>query len=157
MKNSSKNVRIGRPKNVNEKNAWGLNYDEELFAIEYFTTLNATQSYMKIRPDLTYMTAQKKGMELKNKPEVKEFLAHLMDTVRNDRIMTAEEVLVGLSDIARGDDSDLGRHQKIYVKDKVKALELMAKHYLLLTDVSKQEIDQKVTIVDDLGGEMLDE
>ena len=80
-----------------------------------------------------------------------------MDTVRNDRIMTAEEVLVGLSDIARGDDTKLARHQKIYSKDRVKALELLAKHYQLLTEVSKQEIEQKVVIVDDIGGDVGEE
>lgn len=136
-------------------NEWGLTHEEELFAIEYFTTKNATQSYRKVFPNASYSTANNLGYLWKEKPEIKAFLKFLMDTVRNDRIMTAEEVLVGLSDIARGDDTEMARHQKIYVKDRVKALELLAKHYQLLTEVSKQEVEQKVIIVDDIGGEAI--
>jgi phage terminase small subunit len=143
---------MGKGQLVNE---WGLDMDEELFAIEYFTTKNASQSYLKIKPEASYQTALSSGHRLKIKPEVKLYIKHLMDTVKNDRLMTAEEVLVGLSDIGRGDDTKQGRHQKIYAKDKVKALELLAKHYQLLVDVSKMEIEQKVIIVDDMntGGE----
>ena len=139
------------------KNEWGLTPSEEIFAIEYFTTKNATQAYLTAYPDASYTTANSHGYILKDKPEVKAFIKFLMDTVRNDRIMTAEEVLVGLSDIARGNDTKLSRHQKIYTKDRVKALELLAKHYQLLTEVSKQEIEQKVIIVDDIGGDVGDE
>ena len=140
---------------MTELNEWGLSNEEQLFAIEYFTTKNATQSYKKVFPKASYATANNLGYLLKEKPEVKAYLKFLMDTVKNDRIMTAEEVLVGLSDMARGEDTELAKHQKIYSKDKVKALELLAKHYLLLTEVSKQEIEQKVIIVDDIGGEKL--
>ena len=139
------------------KTEWGLTPSEEIFAIEYFATKNATQSYLKAYPDVTYSVANSNGYLLKDKPEVKAFIKFLMDTVRNDRIMTAEEVLVGLSDIARGEDTKLARHQKIYSKDRVKALELLAKHYQLLTEVSKQEIEQKVVIVDDIGGGVVEE
>ena len=134
---------------VNQTNEWGLTEKEELFALEYFTTKNATQSYLKVF-NCTYNTANQKGWRLKEKNEVKEYLRFLVETVRNDKIMTAEEVLVGLSDMARGDDTALARHQKIYAKDKQKALEALAKHYALLTDVSKQEIEQRVVIVDDM-------
>lgn len=139
---------------MKELNEWGLTPEEQLFAIEYFTTKNATQSYKKVYTNASYSTANNLGYLLKEKPEVKAYLKFLMDTVRNDRIMTAEEVLVGLSDIARGEDTELAKHQKIYSKDKVKALELLAKHYQLLTEVSKQEVEQKVIIVDDIGGEL---
>jgi len=139
------------------KNEWGLTPSEEIFAIEYFTTKNATQAYLKAYPDASYTTANSHGYILRDKPEVKAFIKFLMDTVRNDRIMTAEEVLVGLSDIARGEDTKLAKHQKIYSKDRVKALELLAKHYQLLTEVSKQEIEQKVVIVDDIGGDVGEE
>lgn len=131
-------------------NEWGLTDKEEMFALEYFTTKNATQSYMKAfgvqRP-----YAVRAGNQLLQNPNVDAFIKHLMDTVRNDKILTAEEVLVGLSEVARGEDGSK-KHQKIYAKDKLKALELLAKHYSLLTDVSRQEIEQKVIIVDDLDG-----
>jgi phage terminase small subunit len=133
-----------------KNNKWGLTELERLFAIEYFTTKNATQSYLKTYGG-KYSTANGKGHKLREKKEVKAFLNHLFETVKNDKILTAEEVLIGLSNLARGNDTDLAKHQKIYAKDKTKALELLAKHYALLTEVSKQEIEQKVTIVDDMG------
>ncbi len=133
-------------------NEWGLTELEELFALEYFTTKNATQSYKKVF-NSNYNTANQEGWKLRDKPEVQDFLRFLTETVRNDKIMTAEEVLVGLSEIARGDDNTLPRHQKIYSKDRQKALEALAKHYALLTEVSKQEVEQRVVIVDDMTDE----
>lgn len=136
----------------NNNNEWGLTELEMLFAIEYFTTKNATQSYLKVYGG-KYSVANTVGHKLRRKKEVQAYIDHLMKEVVNDKIMSAEEVLIGLSDLARGNDTELARHQKIYAKDKTKALELLAKHYALLTEVSKQEIEQKVMIVDDMGGE----
>ena len=140
---------------IGTKNDWGLTELEELFALEYFATKNATQSYLKVY-NCNYNTAHAEGTRMRNKPEIKAYLQHLHETVRNDRIMTAEEVLIGLSEMARGDDSNRQRHQKIYAKDRTKALELLAKHYSLLTEVVKSEIEQRVIIVDDINDSGID-
>lgn len=131
----------------------GLTVQQEAFVHMYFTTKNGTQSYLEVY-DCNYETARKECQKLLRMPAVKEYLEYLMQTVRNDRILTAEQVLVGLSDTAKGDDAKLPRHQKIYGKEKVKALELLAKHHQLLTEVTKAEVTHKVQFVDDLSDDM---
>jgi len=134
---------------MDEEIKFDLSVQEMTFAMEYFTTHNATQSYMKAFGS-SYNVSNTEGHKLKRKPHIKAYIEYLAKETTNDLIMTAEEVLIELSAMAKGLDEELPKHQKIYSKDKVKALELMAKHHTLLTDVLKSEVEQRVVIVDDI-------
>lgn len=72
-----------------------------LFIAEYMRDLNATQA--AIRAGYSQKTAYSIGQELLNKPEIKAEI----DAQIGQKIMSSDEILQRLSDIARGDMSDL--------------------------------------------------
>ena len=131
-------------------NDFGLTDAEMDYCHHYFKTKNKTRSYMAAY-NCTWENACKQGWREHKKPQVLAYIKNMMDNMRNDSILSAEEVLVNLSEMAVGKDDNLPKHQKVYGKERVKALELLAKHYALLVEVTKGEISHKVAIVDDIA------
>jgi phage terminase small subunit len=78
-----------------------LTNKQTVFIAEYLKDFNATQA--AIRAGYSAKTAYSIGQENLNKPEIKAEVSRLI----SERIMSADEVLIRLADIARGDMADL--------------------------------------------------
>jgi len=79
----------------------GITVKNQLFISEYLKDLNATQA--AIRAGYSEKTAYSIGQEILKKPEIKA----VIDEQIKQKIMSSEEILQRLSDIARGDVSEL--------------------------------------------------
>ncbi|HSQ88113.1 terminase small subunit, partial [Romboutsia sp.] len=86
----------------------------------------------------------------------------IMESKNNDRIASQDEILEGLTRIARGIEEEevvtitqLGevvRTERTPTnKDKLKAWELLGKRYRMFTDKIEANINEVVTIIDDIG------
>ena len=112
----------------------------EIFADEYIISLNATQSYLKAYPEATYNTANTEGSKLLVKPCIKNYIDEQMAKKQDERIMKQDEILMLLTSIARGEQTEQtlkgeGNGYQVLVnkdvgaKDRLKALELLGKRY----------------------------
>ena len=119
---------------INLKTEW------QIFADEYIISLNATQSYLKAYPEATYNTANVEGCRLLVKPSVKQYIAERMASKQDERIMKQDEILILLTSIARGEQTEQTLQlcgygcqklvdKDISAKDRLKALELLGKRY----------------------------
>ena len=155
-----------------------LNIKQQAFADEYIITGNATQS--AIKAGYSEKTAEQQASRLLRNVKVDEYIRSRLEEIQNEKILTQTEILVMLSEIAKGSlleykevvtkkgefvtnpNSDDGKKQLVYnenvelisvppkTSDKNKALELLGKRYAMWTD--KQDITAKevVKIVDDV-------
>ena len=112
----------------------------QIFADEYIISLNATQSYLKAYPEATYNTARTEGCKLLAEPNIKNYIDEQMAKKQDERIMKQDEILMLLTSIARGEQTEQtlkgeGNGFQILVdkdisaKDRLKALELLGKRY----------------------------
>ena len=112
----------------------------QIFADEYIINLNATQSYLKAYPEATYNTARTEGCKLLAEPNIKAYIDEQMAKKQDDRIMKQDEILMLLTSIARGEQTEqtlkgVGMGEQVLVdkdaqlKDRIKALELLGKRY----------------------------
>ena len=139
----------------------------QIFADEYIISLNATQSYLKAYPEATYNTANTEGSKLLVKPCIKEYIDEQMEKKQDERIMKQDEILMLLTSIARGEQTEQtlkgeGNGYQILVnkdvgaKDRLKALELLGKRYGTFAekiDVSVERSDKLADIMSQLKGE----
>lgn len=155
-----------------------LNKRQRAFADEYIIAGNATQS--AIKAGYSEKTAEQQGSRLLSYAKVKNYIEGQLEILQNEKIMTQTEILVMLSEIARGNipeikevvtkkgefvvnpNSDDGKKQLVYnesvelipippkTSDKNKALELLGKRYAMWTDKQELSGDVGVTIVDDV-------
>ena len=100
-----------------------LTKKQQNFADKYIETLNATQS--AIYAGYSKKTATVIGHENLMKPYIKEYIDKQMKIKDQSRIMSQEEVLEGLTNMARNSEDE---------KIKIKAYELMGKRYATFTD-----------------------
>lgn len=158
-----------------------LNKRQRAFADEYIITGNATQS--AIKAGYSEKTAEQQGSRLLSYAKVKNYIEGQLEMLQNEKILTQTEILVMLSEIARGNipeikevvtkkgefvvnpNSDDGKKQLVYnesvelipippkTSDKNKALELLGKRYAMWTDKQELSGDVGVTIVDDVDVE----
>ena len=112
----------------------------QIFADEYIINLNATQSYLKAYPEATYNTARTEGSKLLAEPNIKNYIDEQMAKKQDERIMKQDEILMLLTSIARGEQTEqtlkgVGMGEQVLVdkdaqlKDRIKALELLGKRY----------------------------
>lgn len=140
-----------------------LNKRQQAFCEEYLIDLNGTQA--AIRAGYSSKTAYSIASELLKKPEISDYIAELLDRAKNKRIADATEVLEYLSGVLRGQsqsevvvvvaDGDFcTRAEKVKKapdeKEKLKAAELLAKRYGLLTENVSLNGDAKVEIINDI-------
>ena len=127
----------------------------EIFADEYIISLNATQSYLKAYPEATYNTARTEGCKLLAEPNVKAYIDEQMAKKQDERIMKQDEILMILTSIARGEQTEQALQlcgdgcqklvdKDISAKDRLKALELLGKRYgtfaeKVIVDVDKEK------------------
>lgn len=137
----------------------------QIFADEYIISLNATQSYLKAYPEATYNTARTEGSKLLAEPNIKAYIDERMASKQDERIMKQDEILMLLTSIARGEQTEQtlkgeGNGYQILVdkdisaKDRLKALELLGKRYGTFAekiDVSVGKSEKLSDILNQLG------
>ena len=112
-----------------------LTVKQKAFADFYIQTGNATQSYKQAGYKCgNDKVAEANARLVLAKHRVKEYVEERMESISDDRIMTAQEILSRLTAIGRGEvETD--------VKDQIKAMELVLKRY---PQYSEQIKDDKV-------------
>ena len=101
---------------------------QKRFCDEYLIDCNATQA--AIRAGYSPKTAQAIGSENLKKPVVKKYIDEHLTISHNDAVMSAEEVLMRLTEIARDKKERAG--------NTLKALELLGKRHKLFVDRVEQ-------------------
>ena len=120
---------------------------QKRFCDEYLIDTNATQA--AIRAGYSEKTAYSIGQENMKKPEIRAYIDERLAEIQSKTIASAEEVMQYLTSVLRGEEkeevivvegcgdgySEARRMDKgVGAKDKLKAAELLAKRYGLLTD-----------------------
>lgn len=133
-----------------------LNERHKKFCEIYVETLNGTRSYMEAY-GAKYTTAGANAEKLLKKPEICLYIEELMNSKRNDRIMSHDRVLELLTLEAEGlreEEVVVGypskcKHEivkkKIGARERIRALELIGKRYMMFTDKVQVEADVNVT------------
>ena len=104
---------------------------QKRFCDEYLIDCNATQA--AIRAGYSPKPAQAIGSENLKKPVVKKYINEHLEISHNDAVMSAEEVLMRLTEIARDKKERAG--------NTLKALELLGKRHKLFVDRVEQELN----------------
>ncbi|MGH1707770.1 terminase small subunit [Enterococcus gallinarum] len=151
---------------------------QRAFADEYIITGNAEQSALKAGYSESYARGQ--SYKLLANVGIKEYIDQRVQEIQNEKILSQTEILVMLSEIAKGEipelkevvtkkgefvvnpNSEDGKKQLVYnesvelipippkTSDKNKALELLGKRYAMWTDKQDITANEVVTIVDDI-------
>ena len=131
---------------------------QKRFCEEYLIDCNATQA--AIRAGYSEKTAYSIGNENLSKPEIREYIDERLAEMQSKTVADATEVLQYLTSVLRGEEkeevivvegcgdgySEAKRiKREASPKDKLKAAELLAKRYGLLTD--KVSVDGAVPVV----------
>lgn len=137
-----------------------LSARQELFCLEYIKDGNATQA--AVRAGYSPKTAYSTGQRLLKNVEVRARIDELMADLQQEKIADAEEVLRYLTSVMRGEATEevavgtpIGTEiitKHIGGREQVKAAELLAKRYGLLTENVKLTGGLPVQIVDDMEG-----
>lgn len=116
---------------------------QKRFCDEYLIDTNATQA--AIRAGYSAKTAYAIGNENLNKPEIRAYIDKRLEEIQSKTIASAEEVIQYLTSVLRGESKSSvlslcgdGCQEVIEKnpdeKERLKAAELLAKRYGLLTD-----------------------
>lgn len=118
-----------------------LNEKQQLFVVEYIATnFNAIQAYRNAYPKCADSTARTNAYQLLKKPHIKEAIAEAVSDALAARWVTADRVLMEISEVAFAQKGD-----EIYnTQSKLKALEMLQKQMGLLE--KKIEVKQETTI-----------
>ena len=140
---------------------------QKRFCEEYLIDCNAKQA--AIRAGYSEKTAYAIGNENLNKPELSAYIQEKLEEMQSKSIASAEEVLQYLTSVLRdeqteetivveglGDGCSEARRvdKKVGAKDRIRAAELLAKRYGILTDKVKTEGSIPVVIT---GGDDLED
>lgn len=130
---------------------------QKRFCEEYLIDCNATQA--AIRAGYTKKSAYSTGQRMLNNSEVKAYIDEKLTKLSSVKIANAEEVMIYLTTVLRGESratviaDEKGKPKLIEKppdeKERLKAAELLAKRYGILTEKLNVTIEP-VTIVDDL-------
>ena len=131
---------------------------QERFCIEYLVDQNATAA--AIRAGYSAQTARAKGCTLKNTPEIMKKIREKMGEIEKEKILTAEENMLYLSNVIRGVELDeklvsnqLGEIEKKAVRsqaNQIKATEMLRRWYEMLNNGKEENENERVIIIDDL-------
>jgi phage terminase small subunit len=142
-----------------------LTEKQKRFADYYIETGNATESYKRAGYSVNSDEAARvNASRLLTNANVRAYIDERIAEKDSQRIAKQDEILEFLTKVMRGELTEqipvgLGdgyfelKDKDTYIKDRVKAAELLGKRYAMWTD--KQQIDGVigVQIIDDIGGE----
>ena len=111
------------------------------FVTEYLVDKNATQAAK--RAGYSEKCAKQQGTENLAKPAIREAIADKLGQVNKKALITAEEVIQGLTDIATGEDVSPGV--------RVRAYDLLGKYHQLFLDRIKVSGDEDEPIRVEFG------
>ncbi len=135
-----------------------LSEKHKAFAEEYVVDMNASRSAKAVG------LSTRHAYRILAREDVNAYVEWLNDSLRSDRVARKQEVMERLTKIARGDtreevvlpSGDVATKDTL-IKDRVKALELLGKHYKLFTDVVEQKIETVFNIGFSTDAEEADE
>lgn len=133
-----------------------LSKKEEKFVIEYVRTGNATQS--AINAGYSERSARQTACRMLTKDYILIAIDELVKEMNSEKIADAEEVMMLLTEIARGETKEenvvvdkAGNvsivETRVKEKERVKALELLGKRYKLYTDKVEASVDGEIQVV----------
>lgn len=138
-----------------KRDEYGLTPKQARFVSEYVKDWNiqATAQRMGIKPAAAY--------QYLNREPVMKRIETLKTEVNRSTIATAEEVAEYLTSVLRGEETEAVLRgcgpgmqteimQQVKAKDRLKAAELLGKHYMMFTDKVEVSGNLPVMIVDDL-------
>ena len=120
------------------------------FCEEYMVDLNATQA--AIRAGYSPASAKTVGPRLLENVGVSKYIKQLSDRLKDERIMSAKDRQVALSDIARNDGQD--------TSDRIRAIDTLNKmtgEYTVKVDAKVEQSEKLSDVFRQLGGEGLSE
>lgn|SRR5690606_29294467 len=139
-----------------------LTEKQKRFADEYIRTGNITQSYMIAYQNVKKeSTAAANGSRLLKNAKVKAYIDKRLEELKKQSIAEQDEVLQFLTKVMRGEITEeiplgLGegyqelKNKEPYLKDRIKAAELLGKRYMMWTEKQRIDGDVKVQIIDDI-------
>lgn len=146
-----------------------LTEKQKRFADYYIESGNATEAYKRAGYSVkTDEAARVNASRLLTNANVRAYINEHIAKKDSQRVAKQDEILEFLTKVMRGELTEqipvgLGegyfelKDKDTYVKDRVKAAELLGKRYAMWTD--RQQIDGAigVQIIDDIGGEAYDD
>ncbi|MEC0970231.1 MULTISPECIES: terminase small subunit [Bacillus] len=137
-----------------------LTEKQKRFADYYIELGNATEAARKA--GYSSKTAKSIGQENLTKPDIKSYIKERLDEKDAERIASQDEILEFLTAVMRGEKTEqipvgLGEgaqqleDKDPYLKDRVKAAELLGKRHSMWTDKVDMVGPVGVRIVDDIG------
>lgn len=139
-----------------------LTEKQKRFADEYIRTGNITQSYLIAYQNVKKeSTAAANGSRLLKNAKVKAYIDKRLEELKKQSIAEQDEVLQFLTKVMRGEITEeiplgLGegyqelKNKEPYLKDRIKAAELLGKRYMMWTEKQQIDGDVKVQIIDDI-------
>jgi len=139
-----------------------LTVKQQRFVSEYLKDCNATQA--ALRAGYSEKSAYSIGQRLLKNVEVKLAVEEEMERLRTENTADSQEVVEYLTSVMRGREKEtvpifVGEgvqeltEKPVGAKDRIKAAELLAKRYGLLTERTELSGFSQVQIVDDLGSD----
>ena len=127
-----------------------LNARQKKFAEYYAQSGNTVQSAIQAGYSENYANAR--AYELLENVGVSKYIKELSDKLKDERIMTAKDRQVLLSDIARNDENE--------PNDRIKAVDTLNKmtgEYTVKVDATVKQSEKRADVFKQLGGEGLSE
>lgn len=127
-----------------------LNARQKKFAEYYAQSGNTVQSAIQAGYSENYANAN--ACKLLENVRVAEYIKELSDKLKDERIMTAKDRQVLLSDIARDDENE--------PNDRIKAVDILNKmtgEYIVKVDAKVEQSEKLSDVFRQLGGEGLSE
>ena len=135
---------------------------QQRFVSEYLKDCNVTQA--ALRAGYSEKSAYSIGQRLLKNVEVKLAVEEEMERLRTENTADSQEVVEYLTSVMRGREKEtvpivVGEgvqeltEKPVGAKDRIKAAELLAKRYGLLTERTELSGVSQVQIVDDLGSD----
>ena len=135
---------------------------QKKFAGEYLIDLNATRAYKAAYPNVKKdEAASVNGSKLLRNTKVKSYIDEQLASLHDKRIAKAEDVMIYLSDVMRGESKSSvlamcgDGCQEVIEKppderERLKAAELLGRRYGMFTEKLELKQTGKVVIVDDI-------
>src|SRR5690625_3383663 len=135
-----------------------LTEKQQRFADEYIRIGNITQSYMIAYPHIKKEhSAATSGSRLLRNAKVKDYIDERLEILKKESIAEQDEILQFLTKVVRGELTEeipvgMGdgyqelKDKEPYLKDRIKAAEMLGKRYMMWTERHQVDGDVQVQI-----------